>query len=830
MINIKSNDIQLKHFLKADPYNEEYRIIRYNKECENRKIINGNKEFFENIALKYDEQPNEQNYIHWLNEDERVYSEKLDEWIKNEIYDAVNDTLIYVEGYAGCGKTTWVQSILYNNEQNYQYVLNNNNIEDSEKEKYKESYINFYESFTPGTDYSSDVIRFNIVNSMVIRMIHWIKEDSGIKILDDFCNFLSSPKISTLNNRLPNIIKPFKRDFFKNDRREETFFYKNARLLRNDAKSEENFIDIFRENINKKDKSTGKYIFSMMDILCIDCIWRLAQSKNSTSNIEKIYICYDNLDIIDDLEALALFINDLGNLKTNINKFRDAYIDELDIPYFMFFLTCRRITSAKLDACGSFLASDSVRKHSIINDPNEAAERDQRRDNIIKIDLSHLYNYEYIIKKRATYFKGHIGSLIDYEDTEKLIDALEKVEKLPQGAFSEINYSGLWNHNHRACNNVLSCIISNYLEYYNKLTGEYSKQLENNYGETISANTSILLHIIIKILNSNKEWEKSLGYKDSKLTTMSRLILTYMHNKKYHYNVSVSIMDIVREFGMVSIELDDIQSENDSITYICGCIQNMLTRLPNESEEIWRRPLYYKHNALVCNNNKIQNELLYQYKNQPEELATSFTISDEGSTFIEKIVPQFEFYSARLNDSSIPLFCINTQDELKRNIETVYNKVSKCCLNQIVFMERYIKKYRISDITEYLNKDFHPITIGGEKQLHIVRVIFAHIAFLNSFREYLYVNNDKRYGMFNKIIVDYIRKYLKLYDEKFYDLMSNTIGEYNNEVWNELVLKCNQAIEAINKQEKELYVTSIKRSNVKRNNDRINKVALLDFN
>lgn len=81
-----------------------------------------------------------------------------------------------------------------------------------------------------------------------------------------------------------------------------------------------------------------------MDILCIDCIWRLAQSKNSTSNIEKIYICYDNLDIIDDLEALALFINDLGNLKTNINKFRDAYIDELDRCRGQYVLGCYRST------------------------------------------------------------------------------------------------------------------------------------------------------------------------------------------------------------------------------------------------------------------------------------------------------------------------------------------------------------------------------------------------------------------------------------------------------------------------------------------------------
>ena len=813
MTNIKSTDVQVKHFLKADPYNEEYRIIRSDIDSENRKIVNGNREFFEKIVLKYEEQSLKRYYIESINEGRKVYSEELKNWVEKNIYKAVNDTLVYVEGYAGCGKTTWVQSILYNNGQEYSYILNNNNIADSEKEKHKDSYIDFYTSFTPGREYSSEVIRFNIVNSIVLRMIHWLKEDSGIDILNDFCDFLADTKISTLNTRLPNIIKYFKKDFFNEEigEREETYFYRNARLLKNNPTAEQNFIDIFRNNINEKFLNTDEYKFSTMDILCLDCIWRIAQSKNTDFSQNKIYICYDNLDIIDDLEALANFLNELGNLKTNISKFRDACDGKCAIPCFVFFVTCRKITDAKLEASGLRLPSEVIKNQTNINDSNEVAERDQRREGIIKIELSHLYSYEKMAKKRAEHFINNINSLIDFKEVDKIRNALEKVIELPEGAFNEINYSGLWNHNHRACNNVLNCIIADYHEYYDKLTNEYTKQITNKYDDTINANTSILLHIIIKILNGNKEWEKALGYKDNKLTTMSRMILTYMHNKRQQAFDSVSILEIIKEFGLVSLELENNENKRLNIEYICGCLQNMLTRLPNESEEIWRRPLFYKHNALLCENKNIQSRLIEQIDNANEGAATSFIISDEGQTFIEKIVPQFEFYSARLDKSSIPLYCVSSKKQLQENIDRVYKKVEECCKRQIIFMQRYQEKYNIQTINDYLSKDFHPTTIHGDKQLHIIRVIFSHISFLNSLRDYLYTNNDNRFVEFNYSIISYIYKYLRLYDDKFYVFMANTIGEYNNIVWSELATQYNRAIDIIESDLHDQYGVSIER-------------------
>lgn len=312
---------------------------------------------------------------------------------------------------------------------------------------------------------------------------------------------------------------------------------------------------------------------------------------------------------------------------------------------------------------------------------------------------------------------------------------------------------------------------------------------------------------------------------------MSRLLLTYMHNKKVQGIDSISLFDIIETVGDINLDLyDDGDNQQYNITYICDTLQNMLNHLPRESEEMWRRPIYYKNNALICSNQDIGKNLLKQYIDKSNKIYTSFSITEEGSTFIERIVPQFEFYSARLSHDSVPLFCIENKETLIVNIKRVYEKVEQCCERQIIFMQRYKEKYNIKDTTKYLNEDFHPVTNAGRKQLHIIRVIFSHIMYLNNFREYLYNNRRKKFNKYNRIIVYYISRYLKLYDEKFYEIMHNTIGNYNNEVWDELVPKCNKAILAINHKSTNAYGDSIVRDrNIEGEEHNTPKPQLLDI-
>ncbi len=70
-------------------------------------------------------------------------------------------------------------------------------------------------------------------------------------------------------------------------------------------------------------------------------------------------------------------------------------------------------------------------------------------------------------------------------------------------------------------------------------------------------------------------------------------------------------------------------------------------------------------------------------------------------------------------------------------------------------------------------------------QLHIVRVIYNHIAYLNEVKNLFAKNNM---GSMCKDITEYIGNYLNLYKETFFSVLENTVGEYNNFVYKDLEL------------------------------------------
>ncbi len=239
-------------------------------------------------------------------------------------------------------------------------------------------------------------------------------------------------------------------------------------------------------------------------------------------------------------------------------------------------------------------------------------------------------------------------------------------------------------------------------------------------------------------------------------TSLSRLIITYIYTE----NRSVSITELFRNFDKVF-----------EPRYICKIIGQMMVRVEGE---IWRRPIYYSKYALD-NEIDIENKLYKQYekyKNNEDYKFTEFKICACGETYINGIVPHFEFYSVRINEEHQDLYCIEKLDELVEILNNVYTKLSACCKKQLEFYNEYVEKYKI-DKHKYLGLPFHPRTRSKNPQLHIERVIFSHIAYFNNYRLYLLKKRKlNKYSDFNDTLIDYIGKYLGLYNQ-YVSLISN---------------------------------------------------------
>lgn len=334
-------------------------------------------------------------------------------------------------------------------------------------------------------------------------------------------------------------------------------------------------------------------------------------------------------------------------------------------------------------------------------------------------------------------------------------------------------------------------------------------------------NSSIWIHIICSVLKSNKVLD-SLGYNLSNSekfhnpTTLSRLILTYLCNRKLgcmrdelgFTTLEVSLKELIETLEKIpfgtfskgdswqddvipSLEKNYKESNNHEIIILT--ISKMLQRNNSTEEiELWRRPIYHTHNAFSLSDiNFIKNEMLNQIKHFGEENSpvTSFCITDEGYTFIEKIATHFEFYSVRYNNCATePICCVLDRDKLDRLIKRVYNEVETCTKKQIWLMDFYMKRQNVSE-NEYLNEWFHPRTDRFKTQLHIVRTIYDHINYLNDYREYLYEiygNNLIKFMPLNYCLVKWIGNYLELYRNYLFTKLKNTIENYNNNVWLDL--------------------------------------------
>lgn len=113
-------------------------------------------------------------------------------------------------------------------------------------------------------------------------------------------------------------------------------------------------------------------------------------------------------------------------------------------------------------------------------------------------------------------------------------------------------------------------------------------------------------------------------------------------------------------------------------------------------------------------------------------------------------------------------------------------------------MEQYMKKYNI-DKEKYLNQVFHPRTNPrfesqdeGEKrlsqfsfrpQLHIVRVIYAHIDYFDKVKETFSRSDFIERDIMCQCVTDWIGKYLNLFKSYFYNLQMSTICHSDNNVY-----------------------------------------------
>lgn len=660
-----------------------------------------------------------------------------------------NSCVVLLEGFAGCGKSTLVQYILWKqlNTFNYDYSFFNYDLEAQ-----NDIFIH---------DENGNIIRKSsifeaIKKSFIEQFIIVAKKNQ--KAVTDFCFLLKESKRFQPFN-------PLYYSFSNTDTFKEVILYIETNINNSEEIIEKNLADQL------------SVISSSTCLLALDYLLRLAMYKNGM--IEKLYICYDNLDAIEDADDLKSFDNKLiefSNLLDDfIIKMQDKnFFEGLSTPHFVIFATYRKIT-ARI----AFISEDAYREVRI----DELSQRNGNKY-VLHIDATSIFSYKNIVKKRRNYFKKILESAtnISYEKKKKLIDDFDSWNMLNQSLeIMKDRYACLWNKNYRTCSIIADEFysISNYkfadiIDFLGNSgldDGYNTSEIDDSVLCSYYGKSAIMLSIVCKVFNDNHIWDNFLelaplgkeppSYKN---VSLSRIILTYIYNR----NNPVSLNDLFYTF---------CKDGFFSYKFLCRILSKMLAR---NRDGVWRRPIYYAKEYILSENaEEIEKELLdaceqLSHGNNPLR-KFEFLLCESGASYVERLMQEFEFFSNRISNKNQPLYLCKDISEIKAIINSVYDAVLHCCKNMLDFRLKYIDLHKITE-EKYLSLPIHPVTNNHSPQLHTERTIFSHISYLNKVRLYFInknINPDlavrKKY---NDEFVGFISKYLKIYYDLIFPLTS----------------------------------------------------------
>lgn len=618
--------------------------------------------------------------------------------------------LIHISGYGGCGKTTFIHHLLWSlakKEDTFESVL------DFEGEKrIVDAYI----------DRLSDKIFFDMQHNSEIL--------SALKDISRFHLRFFGNSIS----RIESVIK---------------------KICTLHELSE----DAIRTCFTEQNKQLA-YNNCTMYLVVFDFLWALVKHiRSGQGNL--IFIVFDNVDSISDLDeeqqfvsALKNFINQcnyfLGMNLSNENLFLGKQIKDIMTNLkIVCFLTTRIITINRFLELEPDL--ERVYGWSSIEMPEN------------------YYNHAEVIAHRTKHYM-----VLENNNNLTAINSLSRIQEVSDLFYKTGFFKRIFNGNIRFC---LDCICSIIHDSKNYELLKECKQLYSKSNDASEGAVGIMLSLILQYLKSNNLYENKLhlqGCSSGQTVSISRLILTILREK----GGTCSFLDLLMHLSAFF-----------SVEEIC----NVVYDLSEAGREVWRRLLVFDSNCPASTTDFEQQGLLYLKGITDVEQYSEISICLSGVTYIESIVPRFEFILSRRKKENRaiwwydyqPLFTTNSEDiinakaspgakkyRFERKIDSVFYDVCQHCKKSVQFAEQVMDSINFSRSAYVQDSfyNFHPINTDGSyshKQSYESRLIFSHIGYIERYRRYLLQkrkNDDPEILQdINRRIIQRLKQYIKLY-------------------------------------------------------------------
>lgn len=811
IINIKRSEIPLKAYLRADSHSQHFVFSDSQDELVDEEMFWG-KDDKEGLYLDYSNIQNRSiSFCMGISSKNSVatkHNSECDSWIKKSFSSQDLSKLFVVQGYAGCGKSTFINSLIRSTP-NIKTIY----VDIGKDWSYpQEPYMFFNESLN-----EFDRLIYEVIENKELRDDIWIK----------FIELGTSQIIENFDIELKNVITRF------NDIKDE----KKWKNLQNTLRS---FLFNYYSEKLTTDRINRLWHNIGQTQVIVSLIFLLQCAINLCSNAEKnsVTIIFDNLDVISNPTIPAENVVLLWGVLDHYLKFKSDFkrLYNKDLLNIKIIITVRKVLFSHITS----------QLPALEMNPN------LNQFNVIVCDISNLYLSQDILKHRIDYWR-------QYDVSENTLIKLTKLEEIASvhsyghliedfhnndyEIKSSIDLDALFNHNYRAFSNILSAFIDE-SDYYNLIVKDSNTKDKSNNWKKVATQ----IFVIALIYRKESVWNTmGFGCRDYDTldypTTLNRLILNYLFlakRCKYLNNLGISrgnmiqndtvslksLLDIFSKTKFIKIKADfsqekiDNEYSNDMLpdtqNIIVERLADMCARNPmsnpskscgydSDEDELWRRPLYFVGGVKLNHTASSKDELKKFFsqsiaKNQTDDIL--FSITDEGFILIRDVVAEFEFYSARYCDVRLakPLHQADNEAEINMLINPVFDAVKTCCERNSVFREQYTEKYNI-DNNQYFKEFFHPRTNprflikrgkrqlrdnSFREQLHIIRVLFNHCMYFDTVKECISSSNKEEKNKMCQCLTDWIEEYLNLYKTNFFFMLKDTTCNSDNDVYEAL--------------------------------------------
>lgn len=513
-------------------------------------------------------------------------------------------------------------------------------------------------------------------------------------------------------------------------------------------------------------------------LLCILLLFDIA-ILSITGTADKLYYLFDNIDVVYDTRLLDEFIVSFMLFIGNMTELLRELVNKKLLS---------RAFGLYTDFCFIFAMRET--SSMVISDHFH----DRLHLSTRHFDISADVDRGMIIDRKFDYLVKHQDEI----GNNGLITSVSRMKALCQDFYIKKYIYALFNFDYKRGTTCISTIC----EEFSSAIGQYFKIMDRAKYYDKHGARGIVYRLIFEIFRKNNYFE-NLGLNIHNINTIgftpARLILVYLYNMQYQsYSnflendaASIGVSQLRRAFDSIFSDNTEI-SDSTFLEALIGMYS-------------LKKAKYWSHLVTFDSLKTVSQEALLgllQAKD-PTRFANvhdaKVRITPAGRAYVQFVCIHFEFFACRLNRKEPPLFCDeNRMFNVKQNkynfeivIDAVFEEARLCCerLNRVV-LDTYIGtlKYNKED---FLKSSF---TMQNRKKgtsmLHGERIIHSHISYLDHYRLHIInryysdnpVNVNKRLVLCIERYVNLLKEnqYYSGVSENLFDAYTNAIQEIRN--------------------------------------------------